>query len=386
MSRPAHEELLLSCVRDRGDDGVPAGAEALLAEADQSRLLEDAVLHRVAGLVARALDGVAALEAQIAAELRAEQLRTVATQMRAAQDVRRVAAALHGAVPWLVVKGPVLASHYRRTDLRSYVDVDVLVPPRELPRALELLEAAGFSALDANWTLLAESMSGEVHLRTPYGGVVDLHWDLTNDSRTRRSFALRTDALFERSRTVVIGGATVRTLDAVDTLVHTAMHAARSGGDRLIWLKDLEQLVLSRDYGWDQVADRSAEHRARLPVAVMLQRSRATLGVPGLPDDVLQLIAGPTAWCLLGRVVDRASPVVRAGPDGSLARLYARALRGDGRQTVRELARRSVARARRQGRPDDLESPWDARNPRSRLHPSGGPQARAAFLEAVARC
>ena len=308
----------------------------------------------------------------------------MAQQLKCEADLRLVDTVLGPNVPWMVVKGPVLARHYyRRPELRTYLDLDILVPPADLATALDRLEAHGFRLLDRNWTMLAQRLSGELHLVSPHGGMIDLHWDLFNDSAARRSFGLVTGMFFERSRRLDLGGFTVRTLDALDTVVHTALHAARSGGDRLVWMKDLEQLILRRDFSWEELAGRCTEHRARLPVSVMLHRSRRTLGVPGLPDQALSTIGGPSVWRALGRAVDRAAPVPSASTDGSLSRMYARATRADGPSTAVELGRRVTARARRQAWHLEEAPTWDATHPQSVLYPSGGEVAKQAFLTAV---
>jgi hypothetical protein len=193
-----------------------------------------------------------------------------------------------------------------------------------------------------------------------------------------------THTFFERSTVLDLdGNFAVQTLDVLDTIVHTAVHAARSGGDRLLWMKDLEQLVLRGSFSWEALAERSAEHRAQLAVSVMLHRMRATLGTGDVTDAVLRQIGGPGVWRVLGRVVDRMSPVAHAGPQGSLTRMYARATRADTRATVVELGHRLAARARR-GVWAEPEHTWDASHPDSVLYESGGPTERASFFAAIA--
>lgn len=380
------QQLLLACVRDHDWTAPPAEAEALLPVVDQQALLDAASLHRVTGCVAGSLAGLGGVRPRVTAELAAARYAALAMHLRVGADLRLLRAALGDAVPWLVVKGPVLAEHYyRRPELRGYGDLDVLVPPQSLGAALRLLEDEGFTTLDRNWTMLLQRLPGELHLLTPHGTMLDLHWDLHNAAAVRRSFTVRTDALFARARCLTVAGVPVHTLDPADTLVHTALHAARSGGDRLVWMKDLEQVVLRRELSWDELADRCAEHRAQLPVALMLERSQRTLDVADLPARALQRLGAPRAWRALGRAVDGASPVVRAAGDGSAGRLYARSLRGDSRQTTVELVRRSGARLRRQLRPIEPAPLWDPTAPGSALFPSGGEAGRAAFLAAVAK-
>ena len=82
---------------------------------------------------------------------------------------------------------------------------------------------------------------------------IDLHWHLHYSREDRRPFALDPDAMVERSRRVVVSGASVPTLDPVDTLLTLAFHAARSDGHRLVWLKDVERAVAVEEPDLDEL-------------------------------------------------------------------------------------------------------------------------------------
>jgi hypothetical protein len=378
------ERLLVACVREHDWHGPPPEAAELLSRADQDKLVELADRHRVSTAVGLSLRHCGELRPELAQRLNVEARTTAVRQLLLESELRSVRAAM-GDLPWLIVKGPALArGYYSRPELRSYSDLDVLVPAHLLQEALHLLERNGYVLLDRNWSLLARQMSGELHVRSPRGVMIDLHWDLFNDRSTRDSYAMVTHTFFERSTVLDLdGNFAVQTLDVLDTIVHTAVHAARSGGDRLLWMKDLEQLVLRGSFSWEALAERSAEHRAQLAVSVMLHRMRATLGTGDVTDAVLRQIGGPGVWRVLGRVVDRMSPVAHAGPQGSLTRMYARATRADTRATVVELGHRLAARARR-GVWAEPEHTWDASHPDSVLYESGGPTERASFFAAIA--
>ena len=378
------ERLLVAAVREHDWDVTPQELLDHQGSYDELALVRLATMHRVTGCLAASLPGsVRGQEA--AAALREARFTSATQRLRAEADLRLVAEVLGTDLPWLVFKGPVLARHYySRPDLRSYVDLDLLVLPATLGLALARFEDAGFTLLDRNWLMLSEQLSGELHLMSPNGGAIDLHWDLFNDQVARRNFALVTKTFFERSQQVAVGSQHVRTLDDLDTLIHTALHAARSGGDRLVWMKDLEQQVLHRPFDWGELAARCQEHQAQLPVVVMLQRARASLSIHGLTDTALGTIGGARAWRDLGRVIDHWAPVVRAGNEGSATRIYARATRADGAGAAVELSKRLLARARRQATRREQVPTWDPTHPRSILFPSGGLAERNTFLRSVA--
>lgn len=346
-------------------------------------LVNAAALHRVSGCVATSLLGEPALEAAATVALRSAQMSAATTQLRIEAELQPLADTLDG-VPWLVLKGPALARRfYPKPHMRSYSDLDALIAPRDLPAALERLAEAGYGLLDRNWELLRTELAGEVHLVTPRGVALDLHWDVTNDRQTRRSLAFDTRDLLERSVRSDLG--TVRNvpvLTPVDALTHTAVHAARSGGDRLVWLKDVDCIVRSASWDWEAVLRRADQVRALLPLVLMLQRSAAHLRTP-VPAEVLARDAGARAWLACGRIVNRFSPVQRVTGGGSAARMLARATRGDSSTSARELARRARTWAGNRAHATAERDPWNASDRRSILFEAGGESGLQAYLDAI---
>jgi hypothetical protein len=231
-------------------------------------------------------------------------------QMLAAQDLVIVSEALgEGRCPWLLMKGPVVADLlYTRPELRAYGDLDVVVPPHRFCEAVERLEAAGGTLLDANWKLLLADMRGQVHLRMPRGSMIDLHWHVLNRGRVRQAFSVSTEDLLYHARNVVAAGVPVRTLDPATTLVHLCLHAALSGGDRLSWMKDIDRAVVAGSPPWSTVVDTARAWRARLAVAAMLLRASSLFGTP-LPSAAMAELV-PMSWNKVLRALDRAAPVL----------------------------------------------------------------------------
>lgn len=233
----------------------------------------------------------------------------VATQLRAAVELAAVARAFEStAVRWLVVKGPVLAEVvYRRPGVRTYTDLDVLVHPDDLGSAVAALEDARFRLVDRNWELISRSGRGEINLEIPGGGLLDLHWHLVNDRRIRRVFDLDVRSMFERARTVDLGGLRVPTLDEIDTVVHLALHASLSGGHRLVWFLDLQQAVGHCESAPDDLYRRAEAMGVGLVLEVMLSRAAHYV------DETLEVRAAPgagtiPAWSALCRRVSRSAP------------------------------------------------------------------------------
>jgi hypothetical protein len=190
-------------------------------------------------------------------------------------------------VHYALVKGPALALAYEDAD-RQFVDVDLLVAPGQVRQAIEEIEGLGANVLGGvSWPRL--DGIAEVTLILPNGSNIDLHANLVVHADDRRDFHLHTESLLARTTTACVLGHEVSVLGAEDALVHVALHAALSGGERLVWLADLDALVRQNAHSWSVLVDRSRDAGAALVVGVMLDRARSVLGTP-VPREVLRAL------------------------------------------------------------------------------------------------
>jgi hypothetical protein len=303
-----------------------------------------------------------------------------------AADLTAVRRALDDVVPFLVVKGPALAATcYQRAEERSYVDLDVLVRPSDVAPTLSSLRRHGFVLLDANWPMLETAQVHELRVGTPSGGALDLHWSLGPGPRDARG-APPAGVLIERSVDVDLGDERVRTLHPADAAVHVAVHAAASGGHRMVWYSDLRGAIhhAAERGTLEMVPAVTDEWRARPALSVMLLRASRTLDFPIPP--ALQAVTQPGLWTGLSRVVDCASPPELAGTGRSAARLLARAAGADTGASLRAVVAKAwQAKAARRAQSPVTDANLDPDDPRSALFPVGGPAAETLFLERVAR-
>ncbi|MGH3935414.1 MAG: nucleotidyltransferase family protein [Pseudonocardiaceae bacterium] len=218
-------------------------------------------------------------------ELRAARLRRTVHHLQTMADLRFVREVLDGAgIAWLVFKGPVLSEVvYQRKGARNCGDLDILVHPRDVDRAVHRLLDRGVSRLRRDWRALRAQGDGECEFLLPNGTPIDLHWDAINDVRVRPGFSFLTEKLFAASRSVLIGDLAVRTFSPVDTALHVALHGCRSGGDRLRWLLDLQQSLLRCDTGAAGLLERARTLRVELVLRAMLNRVALFVGDQGLP-------------------------------------------------------------------------------------------------------
>jgi Uncharacterised nucleotidyltransferase len=181
-------------------------------------------------------------------------MQTMATDLVAADVVRALRQA--GVRP-LLLKGPALAELlYRPGELRSYVDVDLLVAPDEEPVSGDVLRALGFEALVG-----ARDLGGHrplhahewVKEQTPS---VDLHRTLPGAAADP---AIVVGVLGARTRSIELAGELVETPTAPALLVHVVLHAVHHGPRGSKALEDLERaLELDLDV-WEDAAALAGE-------------------------------------------------------------------------------------------------------------------------------
>ncbi len=174
-------------------------------------------------------------------------LREAAAEARRNQCVRLIIDSLARAgVPTLVFKGTALAhSHYARPELRERDDTDLAIFRGHLPTANDVLQRLGFHALAANEGSLI--MRQRLYRRRDTDGLlhnIDLHWALSNSSRTAR-LDIRT--LLARSDPLLALGTHARMPTVVDALLIACAHLDAHHVDnvRLCWLYDVH-LVIER--------------------------------------------------------------------------------------------------------------------------------------------
>ena len=378
-------EALRGCVRA---GGASSDSELLsrVAVGNPQGLVTAAVAHRVAGYLRLAVASQGEPEARRA--LSEAGLDTVwrtqfARHVRLSAELVTLGAALDRAeIPWVTFKGPVLAETvHARPDLRFYVDLDLLVSPSRLGDAIEVLESVGCELLVRNWPLANRVHPGELSLLTPGGTPLDLHWHVLNDRRARMATDLRTDELIRRSRRVDLLGASVPTLDPVDTVVHLCVHAAQSGADRLGQLVDVARALDLIDV--DDAVRRAREQNVAPMVEVVLRRVGSVLGVPVSRRQLTLLVPAPS-WRVVSRVSVGLPRIPSTGQGGSVARLVARAARTDAKSSLREALHRAfewLTHPGSAGRDRDL---WDPNRPDSLLFDAHDPAGRETFLAMVA--
>jgi hypothetical protein len=295
-SRDAARTLLLACARLSLSPGEAARVRRLAAgETDWECLFELARRHRLVPFLHRHLRD-APLPPAAAAELRALHREGVHRGLGMAAELRRLMDVLAAAgVDALAYKGPALAMRaYGELGMRSFADLDLLVRPDDVPRAIEALSVEGYlpaAAFSPAQERCFRRVDGDyplVHRET--GVLVELHARVSSE---RFCMPISTEALLRRSIAVALGGGTVRTLGDDDLLVVLAAHGAKHRWKRLEWVAALAELLRAGRGDVRAALTLAAELRARRTLLLGLSLARRLLGAPLPPAAAAEIDADP---------------------------------------------------------------------------------------------
>jgi hypothetical protein len=236
--------------------------------------------------------------------LRAVRFRGIATEALSAFDRA-------GADVW-VVRGAALAwTVYEEWAHRHCHDLDILVVPRHLARAIDALTLVDCVPIGSK----PDATAGAV-LKHSSGLQVALH--------TRPFAAGYYDVpvgQFAGGRSIPLEGLSARTPTREATLVHVLGHASYSSSrQNLRWVADAWHILAARpDLEWDQVVDRLEACRLTVPVSVLLRYLR-DVGMPVPPGVVAR--AHALAADAPAAALDVAIEGACAGPGGGFRRLW----------------------------------------------------------------
>lgn len=244
-------------------------------------------------------------------------------------------------IPAYPYKGPVLSwLAYGSFTLRTYSDLDFVLPQKYIPEAIAVLEAAGceaqFNPREAHAGQHGHAPGQYAFLSSTKRILVELHTE-----RTLRYFprALHLDEMNARLIEVDIGGRHLHTFSIEDTLVMLCVHGAKHFWNRLSWIDDIASLVTAQSVDWPLAMRIAAELQCTRLLLLGLSLAHDVLGA-SLPQSVLESIERDLNVEWLAREIRRQYEGVFDPGDGVIARAVFRLRSRDGiGQGFRHMAR-----------------------------------------------
>ncbi len=295
MTSPALVQLL------RGYPGSPEQLRTLLASLDVPTLVAQAARDGISGLVWHA---VSVSGTQLAPEDR-QRLQRDAQQLgvgvlRVKRLLLRALDALAAArVKCVLLKGLGLSTRYYPEPLaRATSDVDLMVAPKDVDRAVLALTALGLRAPVGEDR--ARQLAHTHHLALQgEAGVVELHFQALNDFGSH----LDAEPMLAAAVAGQLEGRQVFYLKPEHELVQLAAHASHHAFSRLTLCLDLKLLLLAHpSLDWREVV--LLAQQARMPSAVFFALHAARwLGAPVPEERLAALAPGPLRRRLLDEVL-----------------------------------------------------------------------------------
>jgi len=302
-------EVVLICAHASLTPERQTRLRAVLARPlDWPRLIGLAERHALLPLVShhlRASFGLT-LPAWVRDELHTRARGIVGRNLMMASELIRVVRRLESSgIPALPYKGPALAlTAYGSLGLRSFHDLDLLIPRRNVREATRLMLADGYRSVygltPAQETAYLRSQCEYIVERDDVR--VELHWEIV-PRYFCWSFDL--DRLWERAAPTVLAGATLRTLSVEDLLLVLCAHGSKHCWDRLEWIASFAEVVhRNPTMGWSDVRGAATRAGASRMLAVSLGLVRDLMGVD-LPAPAREHVDRDPAARALAREIGR---------------------------------------------------------------------------------
>ncbi|MDM8553351.1 nucleotidyltransferase family protein [Desulfococcaceae bacterium HSG7] len=190
----------------------------------------------------------------------------------------------------LVMKGPAMSwSAYPDPALRSFSDLDLLVPPEQFVHARAILAGLGYKCKRKIFDVFQDAACNEELVppsdKRAYLGI-DLHWiaHVSYGNRMR----VETETLFRNARSIQIGDVKTEMMHPVDALIYASQHLILTHSQviRLDWIYEIAQLakMLEVPSDWFELQQKSIGRGACLAVEKAFKMSQLWTGLV-LPEQ-----------------------------------------------------------------------------------------------------
>ncbi|HLK59095.1 MAG TPA: nucleotidyltransferase family protein [Chthonomonadaceae bacterium] len=270
---PLLVRLIRSGLSAQPDPATAASVSALPPQ-DWEALVTLANRHDLTPLLHAGTVACGPTTPSLAQALRMQAYASELRNSRTREQLERLIAALnaHEIVP-VLLKGALFAFHtYPTPGMRSFSDIDILVPLAERAQAAEVLTALGYrdyrspDGREQSWW--TENHHHWIYV-PEQGLAVELHWALTPP---RSSVQFDTERLWRQSQEIACPGGRGRRFQPEDTLLYLASHIATHQLELpLRNLVDLAVLLANAPgLDWDATWRQAADVRAETDLALVL--------------------------------------------------------------------------------------------------------------------
>ncbi len=295
--------LILACLRAHYESGNRSKLLQLARDkAASGQLVENACRHGIVPLVYEALSpDFACLPPEVSTALRQEFQASAANSFLYGDELARLSEFLQRrSIPALAFKGPALAAVlYGKLSLRTVRDLDILVPPEQMDRALEALQELGYAPdpRRPDWRAETHLAKHVLLIHKNAGFQVELHWAIAERSF---GFGLSFDKLWAARREIAVQGAPVETISPEDLLLLLSAHGTNHCWGSLKWVCDIAEAMRAfPNLDWDHLLMRARALGCRrmLLVGAGLAADICSVDLPGPVQRALAYHAAARIMC-----------------------------------------------------------------------------------------
>ncbi|MDY6954303.1 MAG: nucleotidyltransferase family protein [Thermodesulfobacteriota bacterium] len=255
---PIEREILArSAVSGRdGQEGAPL-RQLIESVKDVDALIDLAIREGLVCMLFRHLQRSGALGAlghRHKQRLQSLYYQTLAQNLHLIHDLKQI---LHGlndkGIDVVLLQGIILLKHvYDDVGLRPMTDIDLWVQKKDYAPFIGLLNGMGF-----------ERDPLYPHTLRKGATTLDLHTHILGADRirTRRLLLAKgQDSIYRQTRVIDFEGERARSLDRYDQVLYLGLHALKHNVERLLWLADIQNLVVHWNQShWQALMDRARE-------------------------------------------------------------------------------------------------------------------------------
>jgi hypothetical protein len=188
------------------------------------------------------------------------------------------------------IKGPTLTKEiYGDISLRQFNDLDILIAPQSLEKAVKILFDLGYSPdIDLKLAQLVKLAQKGHHL-TLYkeNTLIELHWELTGRYFSKK---ITLESVWPEKVTTIFAEQEINSIKSEDLLIYLCIHGCRHHWHQLDAICCVAQYIkIKPNLNWEVIQQKSRNQGSTRMVALGLLLSTELLGIK-LPEPAAKII------------------------------------------------------------------------------------------------
>jgi len=257
----------------QNDESISEAKTWLAKPFNWTRLIALCERHRVLPLFYKSIKELSlSVPIEIPTELKEKYFSQTNHVLRLASEGVRISGLLNQlGVSNILLKGPFLSEQiYGDVALRPSRDIDILVRPDSVDRATEFLASEGYRMVYPDFTLSRKQKSyyrkrkNQIAFRSPKNGIlIEVHWRLFSQTSL---FPIEIETAFAGSQVRILAGKPIRVLSPNHNFEFLCLHGAIHQWFRLLWLRDIAQILGEGMVNIDEALSRAAKYGNEKPI------------------------------------------------------------------------------------------------------------------------